>query len=106
MGGTALTAALNLGAISLLPTPELKLLATASAILSISIIPYTMMAIQPTNKRLKQLDRQPELSKAGETEVDMLIRKWDTLHKVRYAGYGSAWATTLLALYGVAGVGM
>lgn len=102
VGGTALTAALNLGALPLLNSPELKTLVTASAILSVSIIPYTVLAIAPTNKRLKQLDRQSELSSAEENEVESLIRKWDTLHKVRYAGYGSAWATTLLALYGVA----
>lgn len=104
VSGTVLSAALHLGAIPLLPTGDLQTLAATSAALSLSILPYTGYAVMPVFKTLKAFDKQASLSDTDEKEVDRLIRKWDTLHKVRFAMYGPAWAVSLATLIGVMSV--
>ena len=78
--------------------PLVRHLAITSAVVSASVIGYTAVAIQPTNKRLKTLDAQEALTEAESKEADGLIAKWDGLHKVRFLLYGGAWATGLGAL--------
>lgn len=99
--GTALTAALHLSVPFVSSAPLVRNLAVASAVISASVIGYTAMAIQPTNKRLKTLDAQGVLSETEEKEADGLITTWDQLHKVRFLLYGGAWVTGLGALVAV-----
>lgn len=100
IGGTLLSAALHLGAIPLLPSPDLKKLTAASAAFSLSILPYTLYAVFPIINALKDLDKRPSLGETEEKEVERLIRKWDSLHKVRYGMYGPAWAVSVVTLLG------
>jgi hypothetical protein len=93
--------ALHLLAIPLLPTENLKTLSATSAVLSLSILPYTGLVVLPTIKALKTLDQKVELTPAEEMEAVRLIEKWDTLHKVRFGMYGPAWAAGLAAFVGV-----
>jgi hypothetical protein len=76
-------------------------LSATSAVLSLSIFPYTGLVVLPTIKSLKTLDERVELNPAEEKEVVRLIRKWDTQHKVRYGMYGPAWAAGLAVFVGV-----
>ncbi|KAJ8098065.1 hypothetical protein POJ06DRAFT_297156 [Lipomyces tetrasporus] len=99
--GTFLTSALHLLAVPLLPTRNLQVLSATSAVLSLSILPYTGLVIFPTIKSLKALDKKGELTLAEEREVVILIKKWDTQHKVRFGMYGPAWAAGLAAFIGV-----
>lgn len=92
---------LHLGSIPLLPTSELQSLASVSAVLSLSILPYTGYMIMPINRRLKQLDQQATIAGPDEAEAERLIRKWDKLHKIRYVSFASAWAVSLITLVGV-----
>ncbi|KAK9311848.1 hypothetical protein V1522DRAFT_437673 [Lipomyces starkeyi] len=102
--GTFLTSALHLLALPLLPTRNLQVLSATSAVLSLSILPYTGLVIMPTIKSLKTLDKKGELTPAEEREVVRLIEKWDTQHKVRFGMYGPAWAAGLAAFVGVLGL--
>ncbi|KAH8816610.1 hypothetical protein F5884DRAFT_228439 [Xylogone sp. PMI_703] len=99
--GTILTSALHLAAIPLLPTANLKALSATSAALSLSIFVYTPLVIVPTIKALKKLDEKKELTATEDAEAVRLIEKWDSLHKVRYAMYGLAWAAGLVTFIGV-----
>lgn len=101
VGGTFLTSALHLLALPLLPTQNLKILSATSALLSLSIFPYTGLVVLPTIKSLKTLDEKVELKPAEEKEVVRLIKRWDAQHKVRYGMYGPAWAAGLAAFVGV-----
>ena len=76
-------------------------MSATSAVLSLSVLPYTGVVILPTIKSLKTLDQKAELTPADERETARLIEKWDTLHKVRYGIYGPAWAAGLAAFVGV-----
>jgi hypothetical protein len=76
-------------------------LSATSAVLSLSIFPYTGLVILPTIKSLKTLDEKVELTPAEEEEVVRLIKNWDAQHKVRYGMYGPAWAAGLAVFIGV-----
>ena len=80
------------------PTEFIRNLSIASAVSSISIIPYTLAFIMPTNTRLLTLDAKGELTTQEEGEAMELIKKWDARHKVRYIGYTVGRATGLAAL--------
>ena len=80
------------------PTAFIRNLSIASAISSISIIPYTMAFIMSTNNKLIALDAKEDLTTQEEGEITDLINKWDARHKVRYIGYTIGWATGLVAL--------
>lgn len=99
-----LSASLDLGAIPLLDSPDLKKLAATSAALSLSILPYTLYAVFPVINALKELDKRQSLDGVEEKEVERLIRRWDTLHKVRFGMYGPAWVVGLVTLLGAAGM--
>src|SRR5262245_6597605 len=65
----------------------------AGAILLGSMIPFTLTAILPTNKRL--LD--PALDAAG-AEAGALLARWGALHAVRSAGGAAAFAVLVVGL--------
>ena len=98
MGGTVLTATLHAIAASISQNSLARNLSIASAVSSLSIFPWTLAAIMPTNQALLQLDEKKELSTAEEGEAIRLVKEWDWRHKVRYIGYGTAWVSGLAAL--------
>jgi hypothetical protein len=75
-------------------------LSATSAVLSLSILPYTGLVVLPTINSLKTLDKKAELTPAEDKEAVRLIEKWDRQHKVRYGMYGPAWAAGLAAFVG------
>jgi hypothetical protein len=93
-----LTAVVHAIAAYTAPTSLIRDLSIASAVSSISIIPYTLAFILPTNTRLLTLDAKEALTTQEEAESTELIKKWDARHKVRYVGYTVGWATGLAAL--------
>ncbi|OHE98147.1 hypothetical protein CORC01_06515 [Colletotrichum orchidophilum] len=97
IGGTCVTAALHLAAFALSDSPIPCRLSIMSALCSITVLPYTLMVIMPTNDRLIALDDKVALSELDRRKVGWLIEKWDRLHKVRFLMYGSAWALGLAA---------
>lgn len=103
MGGTLLTTALHAIAAFIAPNNLARNLSIASSVASISILPWTIVAVQPTNHALLQLDEKKELSTQEEGDAIKLIKEWDWRHKVRYIGYGTGWATGLAALLTVIG---
>ncbi|KUJ07073.1 DUF1772-domain-containing protein [Mollisia scopiformis] len=98
VGGTFLTAGLHAIAAFTAPDHFIRNLSIISALSSLSIIPWTLTVIMPTNKALLQMNEKQELSSQEEGDVMRLITTWDTYHKVRYIGYGVGWATGLAAL--------
>ncbi|GFZ45537.1 hypothetical protein JCM24511_03263 [Saitozyma sp. JCM 24511] len=98
--GTVLTTTLHLLVPFLTRSPLVRSAALVSAASSISIIPFTMVFIMPTNKRLGVLDAQADLSGAEEKEAGELIAKWEGRHNIRYAFYELGWAAGLVALVG------
>jgi hypothetical protein len=103
VGGTAATTIVHAAAAFVAPSPLTRDLSVCSAVASAIIIPWTLVAIMPTNKRLLELDGQEVLSAEEEGEVGVLLREWDWRHKVRFVGYGLGWASGLAALLGVVG---
>ncbi|WQF84612.1 Putative anthrone oxygenase [Colletotrichum destructivum] len=95
--GTGLTAALHLGAFALGESPISRRLALMSALCSVIVLPYTAMAIMPTNKALIALDDKVALSEMDRRKSGKLIEKWDRLHKVRFLMYSGAWLCGLAA---------
>ncbi|KAF2664359.1 DUF1772-domain-containing protein [Microthyrium microscopicum] len=98
VSGTILTAALHTFAAFTTSDKLVRNLSIASAISSISIIPWTVAAIMPTNTALLKLDEKTELTTQEEADSTKLIKDWDLKHKVRYVGYGLGWASGLAAL--------
>jgi hypothetical protein len=98
VGGTALTTVLHTIAAFTAGDDLVRKLSIASAVSSISIIPWTLVAIMPTNQALLSLDAKGELTTQEEGDVMGLVKEWDWRHKVRYIGYGTGWATGLAAL--------
>jgi Domain of unknown function (DUF1772) len=98
VGGTILTATAHAFAAYMAQNDLIRNLSIASVLSSISILPYTLAFIMPTNKRLLELDAQEQLTTQEEGEAISLIKRWDTRHKVRYIGYTIGWATGLAAL--------
>lgn len=84
------------------PTDFVRNLSITSALGSISILPYTLAFIMPTNKRLLELDAKDTLTTQEEGESTELIMKWDARHKVRYIGYTIGWGAGLTALLALA----
>lgn len=84
------------------PTEFIRNLSITSAFGSISILPYTLAFIMPTNKRLLESDAKGTLMTQEEGESTELIKKWDARHKVRYIGYTIGWAAGLTALLALA----
>ncbi|KAK6213682.1 hypothetical protein QIS74_09684 [Colletotrichum tabaci] len=95
--GTGLTAALHLGAFALGESAISRRLALMSALCSVIVLPYTAMAIMPTNKALIALDDKVALSEMDRRKSGKLIEKWDRLHKVRFLMYSGAWLCGLAA---------
>jgi hypothetical protein len=93
-----LTTVLHATAAFTAPDSLVRNLSIISAISSISIIPWTLVAIVATNKALLALDEKEELTKQEESDAMDLVKEWDWRHKVRYIGYGSGWACGLAAL--------
>jgi hypothetical protein len=62
----------------------------AAAILTLGIVPFTIVAMRPTNNKLiekaetssKQTDTSP-LAQSNEDEIDNLIAKWKSLNGIR-----------------------
>ncbi|RSH92975.1 hypothetical protein EHS25_008423 [Saitozyma podzolica] len=100
VAGTVLTTTLHLLVPFLTRSPLVRSAAVVSAASSISIIPFTLVFIMPTNKRLGVLDAQADLSGAEEKEAGELIAKWEARHNLRYAFYELGWAAGLVALVG------
>ncbi|KAK1725078.1 hypothetical protein CaCOL14_011624 [Colletotrichum acutatum] len=97
IGGTGVTATLHLAAFVLGESPVSRRLAVMSALCSICILPYTLIAIMPTNNSLIALDDKVALSELDRKKVGWLIEKWDRLHKIRFLMYGCAWSLNLAA---------
>lgn len=95
--GTGLTAALHLGGFALGESAISRRLALMSALCSVIVLPYTAMAIMPTNKALIALDDKVALSEMDRRKSGKLIEKWDRLHKVRFLMYSGAWLCGLAA---------
>jgi hypothetical protein len=98
VGGTLLTTSLHAMAAFTAPDPLVRKLSIVSALSSISILPWTILAIMPTNNALQDLDKKETLTTQEEGDVMGLLHKWDWRHKVRYIGYTGGWAFGLAAL--------
>lgn len=80
--------------------PKIASAAWTAAISAISIIPYTLLAIQPINHTLLGLaDKaaKEELTIEEEDTVVKSVEKWSLLHLPRFIGYSLAWGGSLLA---------
>lgn len=65
------------------------------------MVPYTLVAIGPTNTELIVLSRDDTLRDRGDADaerVDALLQTWERRHLVRYAAFMGAWALALAAL--------
>ncbi|ORY29333.1 hypothetical protein BCR39DRAFT_532388 [Naematelia encephala] len=83
----------------LTPSSLVRRITIASAVSAFSILPWTVVMIQPTNKALLAMDSKEEITPAEEADVDSLIQQWNFLHKWRYVGYGGAWLGALAGFY-------
>ncbi|VUC26328.1 unnamed protein product [Clonostachys rosea] len=101
VGGTLATVALHGGAVYLTKNVTVKQLATASAVFSGIVLPFTLALIMPINKALIYLDEK-EISKSESRQARALIKRWDVLHKCRFIFYGTGWLLSLAAI----GVGL
>jgi hypothetical protein len=52
----------------------------AGAVLLLAVVPFTLLVVFPTNKRLHDLHAKGQIGDAG-----MLLRRWNALHAVRTA---------------------
>lgn len=66
------------------PTQYLQKSMIASALLSISVIPFTLQFIFPTNKALKAIEKSGDGEKAL-SEGDKLLEKWGKLSLARWS---------------------
>lgn len=67
--------------------------------LGLAIMPYTLIAIMPTNKELMALQAKAEKGEnVDASAVDNLIEKWKSLHYVRFVSYAGAWLLSMAAL--------
>jgi hypothetical protein len=97
------TTSLHLLAAYLTPSRRVRNFALTAALVSLSIIPHTLLFILPTNKILLGLDKKAELTPAEEKDVGYYIGRWSALHKGRYVQYVTSWTAGLGALMGVVG---
>lgn len=80
--------------------PAIAKASWTAAVSALAIIPYTLLAIQPTNHILLGLADKAErqdLTFKEEDQVVALVEKWSALHLPRFIGYGLAWGGSLLA---------
>ncbi|RAH69911.1 DUF1772 domain-containing protein [Aspergillus aculeatinus CBS 121060] len=57
---------------------------TAAAVLTLGIVPYTILTMRPTNNALLALAQSPkDLTAADETRSQDLLKKWTSLNSLR-----------------------
>lgn len=95
--------ALHLLSAYLTPSPRIRNFSLTAAASALSIIPYTLLVIMPTNKALLAMDEKNELTPAEESDVPYLLGKWNSLHGGRYLPYVVSWVAGLGGLMGVVG---
>jgi hypothetical protein len=68
----------------------------AGGLLLLVVIPFTLVVILPTNRRLEsqELDLQSD-------EAERLLRRWGRLHAVRSLPSGAAFLVCLISLIGL-----
>lgn len=66
------------------PLPYVQNSMIASALLSFSAAPFTLLAIMPTNKALKAIESSGDTVKAA-AEGDKLLEKWGKLSLIRWS---------------------
>lgn len=67
--------------------------------MSITMVPYTLAFIMPTNHQLMALNVKAEKSEDIDgAKVDELIKAWVGLHNVRYISYIGAWLCSMAAI--------
>ncbi|BEJ15088.1 hypothetical protein CspHIS471_0408550 [Cutaneotrichosporon sp. HIS471] len=81
------------------PAVEIQRLGFGSAVLGLTIVPYTFAAIMPTNNQLMALEAKARQGDSlDDKKVDELVEKWVSLHNVRYVAYVSSWLLSAAAL--------
>ncbi|KIX07457.1 uncharacterized protein Z518_02110 [Rhinocladiella mackenziei CBS 650.93] len=71
------------------PRSQIPLYYGSAAVLTLGIVPFTLMVMSPTNNRLIQhsetmsMEGSAAPSRARDDEIDQLIAKWNTLNGVR-----------------------
>jgi hypothetical protein len=66
------------------PTQYLQKSMIASALLSVSVVPFTLLVIFPTNKALKAIEKSGE-GEVALSEGDRLLKKWGRLSLIRWS---------------------
>lgn len=66
------------------PTQHVQYSMIASALLSVSVAPFTFLAIMPTNKKLKAIESSGDVVKAT-AEGDKLLEQWGKLSLIRWS---------------------
>lgn len=86
------------------PIPQLRYLALASGLFSISVLPVTLaLGLLPINNQLQALgkavdeNKQVDWDKEGK-KVDELVKTWEEKHTVRYGNFVGAWACAMAVL--------
>lgn len=81
------------------PAVEIQRLGLGSAILGLTIVPFTLGLIMPTNDQLFALEAKAKRGESVEGKsVDELVDQWVGLHNVRYVAYISSWLLSAAAL--------
>lgn len=74
----------------------------ASAVVGLTIVPFTYGFIMPVNNELAGLEKSINTDALPDSvdgkRADELVDRWDTLHKVRFLAYGGAWLLAMAAL--------
>lgn len=103
MPGIISTTALHLLAAYLTPSRRVRNFSLTAALVSLTIIPHTLLFILPTNKIILALDKKTELTPAEAKDVGYYVAHWSKLHKIRYVQYIISYTAGLGALLGVVG---
>lgn len=81
------------------PAVGIQRLGFGSAVFSLTMIPYTLAFIMPTNKEIMSLNDKAEKGESVDSaQVSELISRWVPLHSMRYVSYVGAWLCSIAAL--------
>jgi hypothetical protein len=81
------------------PAVEIQRLGLGSALLGLTIVPFTLGVIKPTNDQIFALEAKARRGdKVDDKTVDGLVERWVSLHNVRYVAYVSSWLLSAAAL--------
>lgn len=99
---TALAAVVDIYIARSHPVTQVRQLATAAAVVGLTIIPITGF-ILPVNEKLLALEKDDSLKGVSSSDpagkdADELVNEWERRHLIRYVSYIGGWGLSLAAL--------